>query len=223
MVIGALRKKSTAVFIICIILLLFITSIYNHNKNTSALAPTTSFRFVVIGDSQGSSKGINETLLRGLLQQVKGLSAQPGFILFTGDQVEGGSHVRKELADWKNIVDDYYPITSYYPTLGNHEDDKTIFSDAFNHLPNEQLPGYKRTAYYFDYGNSRFIVVVENFYLAALFLKAGRQTEHILGVGFDKNNFHRITSSLFSLSNCCRRLLQKFSFSSLRICSVGTR
>jgi len=50
--------------------------------------------------------------------------------------------------------------------------------------------------------------VVENFYPAALLLKAGGQAEQILGVGLDKNNFHRITSSLFLLSTCCRILLQ---------------
>jgi len=160
MVVGALRKKTIAVFTVSVILLLVLTAyVYNNNRNNTAQAATTSFRFVVIGDSQGSSHGINETALRGLLQQVKGLSVQPSFILFTGDQVEGDSNISTELAHWKNIVDDYYPITSYYPTLGNHEGDKTIFSNNFDYLPNEQLSGYKRTVYYFDHANARFFVL----------------------------------------------------------------
>jgi hypothetical protein len=50
-------------------------------------------------------------------------------------------------------------MNTIYPALGNHEHDESIFSKVFNYLPSEQLSGYKRTAYYFDYGNSRFITL----------------------------------------------------------------
>ncbi|MFD0675387.1 MULTISPECIES: metallophosphoesterase family protein [unclassified Paenibacillus] len=127
--------------------------------NSSGQAADKPYRFVVMGDSRGSSTGTNETTLRALMEKVKKLSPLPGFILFTGDQVVGGSDVGKQLEDWKNIVDDYFPITSLYPALGNHEHDEAIFTQSFPALPKEQLTGYGKTVYAFDYGNSRFITL----------------------------------------------------------------
>lgn len=122
----------------------------------------TSFRFIVMGDSRGSSTVVNETILRTLLNNINGLSVQPNFILFNGDMVYGSGNVESELTIWKDIVDDYYPITMYYPSIGNHEDNENAFSNSFNYLPSEQLQGYQRTAYYFDYDNSRFIILNSN-------------------------------------------------------------
>ncbi|MCZ8522508.1 MULTISPECIES: metallophosphoesterase family protein [Paenibacillus] len=122
-------------------------------------AAADEFRFVVMGDSRGSSNGTNEATLRALLEKVKALKPAPDLILFTGDQVTGGSTVARQLADWKNIADDYWPVTSIYPALGNHEHDEKVFSSAFPHLPKEQLPGYGRTVYSFDHGNARFITL----------------------------------------------------------------
>ncbi len=132
------------------------------SRSDPATAVTTSFRFVVMGDTRGSTYGVNETTLRSLMTKVKGLSVQPAFILFTGDQVYGGSDVQTQLNDWSNIVDDYYPMTMIYPALGNHEHNETVFSTVFPHLPNGQLSGYQRSAYYFDYGNTRIITLNSN-------------------------------------------------------------
>jgi len=140
-------------------LLTFAIDTTQDDAANSVKAATTSFRFVVMGDSRGSTDGINESTLRQLMTQVKNLSPQPNFVMFTGDQVQGGSNLTTELTNWKGIVDDYYPLTSYYPTLGNHEHDETVFSNAFSYLPTGQLSGYQRSAYYFDFGNSRFITV----------------------------------------------------------------
>ncbi|OAH59240.1 metallophosphoesterase [Domibacillus aminovorans] len=156
-----LKKKWMIILIICALLLSMLW-VFTSMKNNNAKAATTSFRFVVMGDSRGSTDGINSSTLHSLLQKVKGLSTQPSFIMFTGDQVQGGSDVGTELTDWKAIVDDYYPINQYYPSLGNHENDETIFSNAFTHLPTGQLSGYQRTSYYFDYGNARFITLNSN-------------------------------------------------------------
>ncbi|MGM0877754.1 MAG: metallophosphoesterase family protein [Bacillota bacterium] len=122
-------------------------------------AATNSFRFVVMGDSRGELHGTNEITLRSLMDKVKGQSVQPNFVMFTGDQVFGGADVEFQLIEWKDIINDYYPDNMIYPALGNHEHDETAFSNVFNYLPNEQLPGYQRSAYYFDYGNARFIVM----------------------------------------------------------------
>lgn len=122
----------------------------------------TGFRFVVMGDSRGQwGDAVNEATLRKLLEQLKKRKPQPNFVLFTGDQIKG-SNVDLELAQWKEIVDDYFPLQQYYPTLGNHENDEKLFSKHFPHLPKDQLPGYQRTVYSFDYQNARFIVLNSN-------------------------------------------------------------
>ncbi|NHN34023.1 metallophosphoesterase [Paenibacillus sp. S3N08] len=131
----------------------------NKEAASSVDALNKPFRFLVMGDSRGSSNGINQVTLRALLTKVKGLNPLPEFLLFTGDQVVGGSDVGKQLGAWKNLVDDYFPMTSVYPALGNHEHDEVIFSDVFTQLPKEQLTGYRKTVYAFDYGNSRFITL----------------------------------------------------------------
>ncbi|OXM82825.1 metallophosphoesterase [Paenibacillus rigui] len=117
------------------------------------------FRFVVMGDSRGSAKGANEAILRNLMEHAKGLNPVPSLLFFTGDQVTGGANVGAQLEAWKAVVDDYFPMTSVYPALGNHEHDEKVFSEVFSHLPKEQLPGYGKTVYSFDYGNARFITL----------------------------------------------------------------
>lgn len=154
----ALRKKWLIVILISAFMFSLL-SVFMSVKDNNADAATTSFRFVVMGDSRGSTDGVNSATLHSLMQKVKGLATQPAFVLFTGDQVQGGSNLSTELTDWKAIVDDYYPINQYYPALGNHEHDETIFSNAFSYLPTNQLSGYQRSAYYFDYGNARFITL----------------------------------------------------------------
>jgi Icc protein len=131
----------------------------NKAADNSHEAEQKPFRFAVMGDSRGSSNGINEVTLRSLMTKVTGLKPLPEFLLFTGDQVVGGSDVGKQLGAWKNLVDDFFPMTSVYPALGNHEHDEVIFSDVFPTLPKEQLTGYRKTVYAFDYGNARFITL----------------------------------------------------------------
>lgn len=151
-------RKAMILFIVLIITLLALPYSYFVNNHQIAEA-AASFRFVVLGDSRGESSGVNETTLRKLMGNIKGLTKQPSFVLFTGDQIYGGSNIESELKEWKKIVDDYYPMNSIFPTLGNHEKDETLFSQAFPHLPSGQLPGYQSSSYFFDFGNARFIVL----------------------------------------------------------------
>lgn len=125
-------------------------------KGTDVSADT--FRFIVLGDSRGGSDAINEHILRNLLARIKRLSPQPAFILFTGDMVKGGA-VKLELSQWQNIVDDYFPLQIYYPAIGNHEGNENIFNEMFAYLPDGQLSGFGRTAYFFDYANTRIVTL----------------------------------------------------------------
>ncbi|MWC29647.1 DNRLRE domain-containing protein [Paenibacillus sp. MMS18-CY102] len=154
----AVVAKKGLFLMLAAVLLISLVGMYIRTEQPASAA-TTSFRFVVLGDSRGSTDGINETTMRSLLSQIKALPVQPSFVVFTGDQVQGGSDVETELTDWKNIVDDYYPTNQVYPALGNHEHDETVFSNVFNYLPSNQLAGYQRSAYYYDYGNARFFVL----------------------------------------------------------------
>lgn len=120
------------------------------------------FRIVIMGDSSRPAAMFNSEMLSKLLTHVKGLLPQPDFIFFTGDMVYGGSKVREQLEAWKELVQNYYPITMFYTVLGSHENNETAFSDAFPYLPYGQLEGYKRTVYYFDYENTRFIILNSN-------------------------------------------------------------
>ena len=152
------KKNWPALFFFGIVLF-SILSIVLITQSSNVDAAATSFRFVVMGDTRGSTSAINESVLRQLMTNVKGLNVQPKFILVTGDLVNGGADVSNQLTTWKNVMDDYYPMTSIYPALGNHEHDETVFSNTFQHLPSNQLSGYQRSAYYFDYGNTRIITL----------------------------------------------------------------
>lgn len=121
-----------------------------------------SFRIVILADSSRPSVGVNTQMLSTLLSHIKKLSPQPKFIFFAGDMVYGGAKVSEQLEDWKKLIENYYPVTMLYPVLGSHENNETAFSNAFSHLPNEQLQGYKRTVYSFDYEDARFIVLNSN-------------------------------------------------------------
>ena len=116
-----------------------------------------SFRFIVMGDRSSN----NENEFRMVLEKIKNLPVQPQFILFVGDLIFG-QNISSELRAWKDIVNDYYPIPRVFPAFGNHDRDESIFSQMFPHLPNEQLPGFQRTVYYFDVDNARFIVLNSN-------------------------------------------------------------
>ncbi|MFL0195326.1 metallophosphoesterase [Clostridium sp. WILCCON 0269] len=122
----------------------------------------STFRIAVLADSSKSAVAVNTQLLRTILSRIKGLSPQPKFIIFVGDMVYGGTKVNEQLENWKKLIEDYYSVTMIYPVLGSHENNETAFSNAFSYLPNEQLAGYQRTVYYFDYESARFIILNSN-------------------------------------------------------------
>ncbi|NCO65208.1 MAG: metallophosphoesterase [Candidatus Aquicultor secundus] len=124
--------------------------------------PGAPFRFVVMADSRGSTKGVNESVLRTIMGKVKKLSPQPKFVFFTGDMVGGGPTVARQLDFWKSVMDDYYPLKAIYPAIGNHEGKEPVFSKAFTYLPNEMVTGYGHTVYWINYGNADFFVLNSN-------------------------------------------------------------
>jgi hypothetical protein len=122
----------------------------------------SAFRIVILADSSRPAVAVNSPILSTLLSHMKVLSPQPQFIIFVGDMVYGGAKVQEQLETWKKLIENYYPITMFYTVLGSHENNESAFSNAFSYLPNESLPGYKRTVYYFDYESVRFIILNSN-------------------------------------------------------------
>lgn len=117
------------------------------------------FRFVIFGDVYKGSKNESPNILHTLLTDVKLLSPQPELILGLGDMINGNSDINEEMKNFKAIIEEFYPIEIFYPAIGNHENSEDAFSRAFTHLPYGQLSGYKRTAYFFDHKNTRFIIL----------------------------------------------------------------
>lgn len=159
------NKKFYLSIVFSLCLLLFISVVF---------VSAADFRFVVMADSRGSSNGVNTTELGIIMSRIAALSPQPKFILFPGDMINGSSNVyatvSSQLQTWKNTVSAYYGISSIYPGVGNHETNngasyaaETAFHDIFPEFSvNDQLAGYNKTVYLFDYDNSRFIMLNSN-------------------------------------------------------------
>lgn len=152
------KVMAASVVVIAVILALFF-AFRDSGDIVRTQSASSTYSFVVMGDSRGDSSGVNERVMGTLMNNIGELPNQPRFILFCGDMAHGNSSdLPRELERWKRLMGNY----TYFPAIGNHERNDTVFSNAFRHLPNEQLSGYQRTAYYFDYGNARFIVLNSN-------------------------------------------------------------
>jgi hypothetical protein len=156
------KKRSLIAVILVLALVAGLLFFFNQPTSYQELGVEKQFRFVVMGDSRGDTTPVNEKRFSELMQNISQLSNEPKFILFAGDMVSGRGDIKENLSMWKKIANQYYPINKIYPAIGNHDGSEQTFSDIFRNLPMEQLKGYKRTAYYLDYGNSRFIVLNSN-------------------------------------------------------------
>lgn len=115
----------------------------------TAQALVHPFKFFVYGDSRS-----NHTAHRTVVNQM--LNFDGDFVLHTGDLVSDGSNPD----DWPPFFDVINTLAAnhtYYPCLGNHEDNSQYYYDYF------ALPGNERW-YSFDYGQVHFIVLDTNDY-----------------------------------------------------------
>lgn len=145
------------------------------------------FKFAVLGDSRGpkdQSIQINKPVLGKLLHDIKKYH-NPDFLLFTGDMILGRATLNVDantafifsnLLKWQMFVKKSLSTNSLngyvFTAIGNHdysncndlEESMQGFNKAFYYLPSnpnnqDMLAGYGKTVYYFDYYNSRFIVL----------------------------------------------------------------
>lgn len=103
-------------YIICLLLFLSFGNII-----TAQAGDTT--RFIVTGDSRGSSSGVNNTILSEIVQATLDENAE--FILFDGDLVYGSSdsaRLQAELMQWRSVVQPLYDAgVGVFPVRGNHD------------------------------------------------------------------------------------------------------
>ena len=109
---------------------------------TAAPPTQTAFSFVAFGDTR--SDAINHQKVVSSI-----LSLSPDFVLHTGDMVENGS-VSSQWTTFFNVERDLMRQAPLYGVLGNHEQNSSLYFDAFH------LPGNERW-YSFDYGNAHFV------------------------------------------------------------------
>ncbi|MFB3895483.1 MAG: metallophosphoesterase [bacterium] len=135
------------------------------------------FRFVVMADSRSttSSYPVNITELQLIMSRITTLNPPPQFVVFPGDMIIGGggysySTISWQLQTWKDTVTVYKPASFFYLGVGNHETNngaayaaETAFNNIFpEFVANNELAGYNKTVYSFDYDNSRFIMLNSN-------------------------------------------------------------
>lgn len=142
----------------------------NPISNSSPHNSENSLRFIVLADSRGSDKGVNSTIVKKIMQEIKKLSPQPKFIIMPGDLVGGNkgySGVKEQLNYFKKIVTEYYPEQFYYPGVGNHEmiagkNGEKAFEETFSKFYANFLDGYDKTSYFFDVGDTRIFMLNSN-------------------------------------------------------------
>jgi Icc protein len=128
-------------------------------------------RFIVIGDSKGKEHGINEKVLKRIMEETCKLNPRPQFIVMCGDTVAGGSTeevLAVQLKRLRMLLEKYHPGKPIIPVVGNHEvnieatDDRfeKVFSQVYSDLmPDGFLQGYNKTVYYMDFYETRLIVL----------------------------------------------------------------
>jgi hypothetical protein len=128
-------------------------------------------RFIVFGDSKGKENGINEKVLKTIMNETCKLTPEPEFIVMCGDTVAGGCKeeiLTFQLNRLRNIIEKYHPNKPLIPVVGNHEvnieptDDRfeKVFNSIYSDLtPNEFLDGYNKTVYYMDFCDTRLIIL----------------------------------------------------------------
>lgn len=128
-------------------------------------------RFIVFGDSKGKENGINEKVLKAIMNETCKLKPEPEFIVMCGDTVAGSPKedlLTFQLNRLRSIIEKYHQNKPLIPVVGNHEVNieptndrfEKIFSSVYSNLnPTEFLEGYNKTVYYIDFGDTRLIIL----------------------------------------------------------------
>ena len=132
-------------------------------------APTDSFKFTVVGDTQtdGAGSSLNWEIFPGLIESMN--DHGPVYMLVAGDLVGGAythSAVQEQWADFNLAIEEFNGDTYMVP--GNHDvySGSGVFNawrDTFPWLPTDDSPdGEGGVSYYLDHGNTRFIFITSD-------------------------------------------------------------
>lgn len=128
-------------------------------------------RFIIFSDSKGKKNGINEKVLKTIMNETCKFKPVPEFIVMCGDTVAGSNKkeiLAFQLNNLRNIIQKYHPNKPLIPVIGNHEvniepiDDsfEKIFNQTYTDLkPHGFLDGYNNTVYYMDFEDTRLIIL----------------------------------------------------------------
>lgn len=109
--------------------------------------------------------------LKDILYKSCIISPKIQFIVVCGDSIAGSKDkeiLKKQLYNFKSIINSYYPNVDIFPIIGNHEVNITpetdeyelIFQEVYNNFAaTNYLPKYNKTAYYIDFEDTRLIML----------------------------------------------------------------
>ncbi len=136
------------------------------------------FSFAAASDSRGKNNGVNEPVLKALMEDLVQNHPSVKFILFPGDLINGSrKSVEKNLSQlkkWKEVMAPVYNSPhmvwpKVWVSIGNHETKVKDFAQYFLKMfPNVYMNGPKDElgfTYSFDYGNSHFVSVMTDRWL----------------------------------------------------------
>jgi predicted phosphodiesterase len=113
------------------------------------------FRFVVMGDSQGTKAAPAGTKVREITALTERLA--PDFVIHTGDRLTRGA---ESDGDWDKLAEHwgaFYRKFPFWPALGNHETMGGKMSDGLARFL--KFYGLEREYYSFELGRWKFIVL----------------------------------------------------------------
>jgi len=123
-----------------------------------------SWKFAVVGDSQGYDNGINSIILSELTSEF--INHCVDCVLFCGDLVwcNNVNQLESELIAWRRIMEPVYDANiPVYPCRGNHENWGTVaaWQSIFNDLPDNGPRNEKYMTYSVTHKNSLMVAVDE--------------------------------------------------------------
>ncbi len=158
---------------------------------TSPDATGTSYKFLVVGDSQSDSASATPfPAALDIAAQMR--QRNPNLVIHTGDMIFGSSDCVGSSSPWSQFIRNYFNVYQsmlgqipFFTTIGNHEVQYggcgyQAYESVFS-LPGNAPSGHAEEFYSFDWGNAHFISLDTNQYLGTsqpeyLWLKSDLQT-----------------------------------------------
>jgi predicted phosphodiesterase len=139
-------------------ILIFLAALYPANSIQA------SWKFIAVGDSQGSDNGVNTNILSELASEI--IDEGVDCVLFCGDLVwcRREEQLESELNNWRSIMEPVYDANiPVYPCRGNHENrgSSAVWQSFFSDLPDNGPIGEEYMTYSVTHKNALFVALDE--------------------------------------------------------------